>query len=70
MPKVYTPAEIKAAAKLTAWLADRPLLNINALERLCNVPQASISKAIGGTSPLSPKHVPALADALKKYGFK
>ena len=57
--------------KIVAWIKARPLLKISELERQCNIPQGALNKAINGNyTYLSDKHLPALAGALKPYGYK
>lgn len=55
---------------LITWLKERPLIKISALERMANVPFGSLSNAINGKPErLSEKHLPAIAECLKPYGY-
>lgn len=51
------------------FLKLHPLIKISALERICNVPQSIIDKAVKGTRPLNYKYHKKIIQELEKYGF-
>jgi len=65
MAKNYTKTQI------AEWLQQHTLINISKLERLCDIPQSALSKAVNGDeSKLSEKHLPVIVAQLRNYGFK
>jgi hypothetical protein len=57
--------------KIIAWLLAHPLISIHALEKQCKIPRGALSRAVNGNDYfLSTKHLPALVEALKEYGYK
>lgn len=50
------------------FLQSHPLISVNALEKMCNIPQSTINKAFSGSREIPDVHINNLEAILKKYG--
>lgn len=48
---------------------NRHVFSIAELERMSNIPIKTIRHALNGTQPFPEKHLEALTNTLKKYGY-
>jgi len=55
---------------IVQFLKEHPLINVNALERECNLAQGVISKALNGKRTIAGSSVPAIIAVLESYGLK
>ncbi len=56
--------------RLFLWLKKHDLITIRRLEQKCGLPVRSIHLAMKGHQALADKHLPAVYEELRKYGFK
>lgn len=56
--------------EIVSFLQSHPLISINALEKMCNIPQSTIGKALSGAREIPLIHIENLENILKPYGFK
>jgi hypothetical protein len=61
---------ITLTIQIIDWLKEHQLIKHALLEKECNMPQGCIYKIINGKIDMPSRHVPVLAESLKKYGFK
>jgi hypothetical protein len=54
---------------IIAWLKAHPLINRHALCALTGYNSANLQHAMDGKRAIPAKHIPAIAAALKPYGF-
>ncbi len=59
----------KKSEAIKQWLLKHDLLNIKGIERRCGIPETNLSIAINGSRDIPAKHIPALVNLLKDYGY-
>lgn len=60
---------MKTTDDVLKFLANRPLISLNKLEKMAGIPQSTLSKAKNGHMGLPSKHLEKLVAILSFYGL-
>lgn len=61
--------KMKTTEEVLKFLSDRPLIKINQLEKMAQIPKSTLSKALNDRMALPPKHLEKLISVLSYYGL-
>jgi predicted transcriptional regulator len=71
--KLLTPVDRENNSRIIKFLRSHPLISVNGLEKHIGVSQGTIANAVkskGDKPIIPPKHMPAVYETLKYYGFR
>ncbi|RZK04238.1 MAG: ParA family protein, partial [Flavobacterium sp.] len=55
--------------KLVRFLRSKPALNLSQIEKEAGIPSKTLHKALSDQKDIPAKHLPALDEAVRKYGY-